>query len=115
MNEVDECSYPECGRKVRAVGLCASHYRLRQEGKPLRPIKDYKIYARPAPDKKICTTCDRVLRVPEDFYTRQSGGPTTACKDCTDLYVRKWKVRNRKAGGEDHAEEGSNVLHHEEG
>ena len=32
------CSYGSCGRKVRAMTLCASHYEMDRFGLPLRPI-----------------------------------------------------------------------------
>lgn len=34
------CSYPECGRKHNARGLCSPHGAMQREGKPLRPILD---------------------------------------------------------------------------
>ena len=34
------CSYPGCGRKHNAKGLCGPHGAMQREGKPLRPLQD---------------------------------------------------------------------------
>lgn len=34
------CSYPGCGRKHNARGLCTSHGTMQRQGKPLRPLQN---------------------------------------------------------------------------
>lgn len=66
-----------------ARGLCASHYRMNLRGEELRPIKDYQYFLEPAPGKKICGSCERVLDADKDFYRRaHSDKPQPKCKDC---------------------------------
>ena len=36
------CSFPECGRPVRCVGLCQTHSKQRNRGEVLRPIRRKK-------------------------------------------------------------------------
>jgi hypothetical protein len=33
------CSFPGCGRPVRAVGLCQTHWKQHKKGKELRPVR----------------------------------------------------------------------------
>ena len=35
------CTFPGCGRAWRSSGLCSSHYRQRQSGRELAPIRSY--------------------------------------------------------------------------
>jgi len=34
------CSFPDCGRKLKATGLCAGHYWQQSKGRPLFPIRE---------------------------------------------------------------------------
>lgn len=42
------CTFPDCGREVWALGLCAAHYRQQAAGRPLAPIKAFRPRAAPA-------------------------------------------------------------------
>lgn len=37
-----DCAFDDCGRKVKARGLCRSHYEMQRTGQPLRPIATEK-------------------------------------------------------------------------
>lgn len=92
------CKFEGCDRRVRAVGLCVSHYRMHLAGEELRPVKTYKRYPAPAPGKKICTLCERVKDVEEDFYIRADGvSPLSRCKDCMIATSRAATLRRREA------------------
>lgn len=40
MNGTHVCSFSGCGRRVRARGLCASHYERQRMGRPLVPLQE---------------------------------------------------------------------------
>ena len=85
------CKFEECGRPVRAKGYCLTHYEQERTGRPLRPINKHTRFPEPAPGKKICTICLRVLDKQEDFY--HYGTRTYArCKKCHS----EWNMRRRR-------------------
>lgn len=79
-----QCTFPDCNRKVRARGLCVSHYRQYNKGQELKPLRDYTVYPAMPNGKKVCTHCERIKDEQEDFY-RRAGGilPHSWCKDCS--------------------------------
>lgn len=81
-----------CGRRTKALGLCSAHYRMQANGEPFRAVGVYRRYATPAPGKKVCTNCERVLDVERDFYKRdKTDKPKSYCKTCT---IKKQQERN---------------------
>lgn len=91
---MSECAFEGCGRQRKAKGLCISHWRQQHQGSELTPLKPYKRFARPAPGKKICTRCERVLRDPEDFYKRANGSIQSWCKKCmTELASARFAAK----------------------
>ena len=90
---MNECIFNHCSRKTKARGMCPGHYWQWRNGQELRPLKAYKLYPAPAPGKKICTSCDRVLDAEKDFYLRANNKPQSWCKKC---YIAKQTVTNAR-------------------
>lgn len=89
-----ECSFEGCGRQAKSKGLCDPHRQQQLKGQELRPVRVTRVLARPAPHLKVCTKCDRVKRVDEDFYKRRSGSPLSHCKECMKAAQRERQARS---------------------
>jgi hypothetical protein len=46
------CTFPECGRRKSAKGLCHAHYRQQQVGRPLTPIRKEVGFAGLSPEER---------------------------------------------------------------
>ena len=88
------CSGPDCSRRVRADGLCDTHYRQARKGSPLTPIPVRKPYNFKAePGACIGPNCNRPVRfaaVCDSHYRQLKAG-----KDLTEIrpYVKRPEAR----------------------
>ena len=76
------CTFEGCRNKAHAKELCQAHWRQQHDGKELKPLRQHKRFARPAPGLKICTRCERVLSVEDGFYKRYGRSVLSWCKEC---------------------------------
>lgn len=55
------CSFPDCGRKLSAKGLCSGHRKQQKSGRELSPLKQLRRYGvaleRDAVGRKQCSRC----------------------------------------------------------
>lgn len=78
------CDFAECGRSSATRGLCASHGRQRDEGKPLTAIRVWRSHLdRNEQGHKLCRTCVQWLSESEFGKSRrQPDGLGYQCRKC---------------------------------
>jgi len=79
VKEIRLCSFPQCEREVRALGLCTAHYKQRRRGVALKPIQ-------PTPWRKT--------REDPCVFEGCSRQPTGAHGFCKNHYLQHWRATN---------------------
>jgi len=92
----EKCVFEGCDRPNHAKSLCNGHYMQQHRGEELRVLQVHKFYAPPAPGRKICTACERVLDAERDFYSRATGTKHTWCKECYKSKQNARKAAKKK-------------------
>jgi hypothetical protein len=82
------CAGPECDRKPVAKGLCYAHYHQTRQGKPLTPLRAYKVRPEAPEGYAFCNMCEAFKRV-DEFWLRANGAPRPYCKGCHNLYQKE--------------------------
>lgn len=60
------CSFEDCGRQMKCLGLCASHYSQQKQGKELTPLQQRKGRYRP-PKQKPWTMEDMLNSISQEI------------------------------------------------
>jgi hypothetical protein len=79
------CSFSECGRPVRSLGLCWTHRMQQSSGKPLTPIRAWRPQTqRNDLGEKLCRTCLRWLaEAAFGASKRSTDGLAELCRRCS--------------------------------
>lgn len=99
------CSFPECGRKITAGGLCSTHYKQKNSGQALTPIYSTRgpsggCRERDEQGRKKCRSCKQWVPVEAFGINAQSlDGLRAECKECRiadnreRFEARRWRRR----------------------
>lgn len=98
---MNQCQVEGCDRAgtKRKHTLCHSHYRQALAGQPFTAVKKQVRYPIPAPGKRICTKCVRVLD--EAAFFRYTDGRSFAqCRACVSQQQHDYREA-RRAGSDE--------------
>ena len=85
MSREGSCSVEECGRRIRARGMCSGHYNQVQAHGSVQTkiIRDWGKYERDSEGNKLCYRCE--IHMPEKNFPKSPGskdGLSSYCKIC---------------------------------
>lgn len=95
------CSFPECGRKILAGGLCSTHYKQRNDGQELTPIYSTRgpsgaCRERDEEGRKKCRSCKQWIHVDEFGTSAKSlDGLRAECRACRSAKYQDQAVNER--------------------
>lgn len=83
------CVFPNCGRRVRSMGLCQSHYKQQRTGEALRPVL-LKRRAREETQRyagmSLTTRCAKLIA---KYARRAKCAPNAIITDIVEAWARK--------------------------
>jgi hypothetical protein len=77
-SRMETCTGPECEREAVAEGLCPTHYKQRQRGRPLTPIRE-----RGNPLVHFAT------RLPQETIDALGPEPATKAREVLNAWARR--------------------------
>ena len=86
----DTCSFPGCGLPIRAYGLCASHARQRDRGRPLAPL-------RPVESDRVRLAGPRVAPFAAERLTSEAARRRVPVGEVLRDVIEGWAKRRRPA------------------
>ena len=86
--DVEACSGPSCYRPAVAEGLCAAHYKQKQRGRPLAPLRE-----RGSPRVLVAA------RVSADTYAALGGEPGVRAREVLESWARSHLASNASQRG----------------